>query len=47
MESLYEPVPEQQANQGSISKRTGSLILPFGESGKVHNNLSKVSKALS
>nr|XP_036868544.1 SAM and SH3 domain-containing protein 1 [Manis javanica] len=41
MESLYEPVPEQQANQGSISKRTGSLILPFGESGKVHNNLFK------
>ncbi|XP_039101829.1 SAM domain-containing protein SAMSN-1 isoform X1 [Hyaena hyaena] len=39
MDSLYEPAPEQQANQGSTSVGTGSLISPFGESGKAHNNL--------
>ncbi|XP_077621779.1 SAM domain-containing protein SAMSN-1 isoform X3 [Crocuta crocuta] len=39
MDSLYEPAPEQQANQGSTSVGTGSLISPFGESRKAHNNL--------
>ncbi|XP_019323295.1 SAM domain-containing protein SAMSN-1 isoform X1 [Panthera pardus] len=39
MDSLYEPVPEQHANQGSTSVGTGSLISPHGESGKAHANL--------
>ncbi|XP_027443196.1 putative uncharacterized protein ENSP00000383407 [Zalophus californianus] len=39
MDSLYEPVPEQQTNQESTSVRTGSLISPSGESGKAHDNL--------
>ncbi|XP_058587739.1 SAM domain-containing protein SAMSN-1 isoform X3 [Neofelis nebulosa] len=39
MDSLYEPVPEQQANQGNTSVGTGSLISPHGESGKAHANL--------
>lgn len=47
MDSLYEPAPEHQANQGSTSVGTGSLISPFGESGKAHNNLFMVSEALS
>lgn len=47
MDSLYEPVPEQQANQGSTSVGTGSLISLHGESGKAHANLFMVSEALS
>ncbi|XP_077734931.1 SAM domain-containing protein SAMSN-1 isoform X2 [Canis aureus] len=39
MDSLYEPVPEQQTNQESTSVGIGSLISPIGESGKAHNNL--------
>ncbi|XP_077914250.1 SAM domain-containing protein SAMSN-1 isoform X2 [Halichoerus grypus] len=39
MDSLYEPVPEQQTNRESTSVRTGSLISPFGESGKAHDSL--------
>lgn len=34
MDSLYEPVPEQQVNQESTSGRTGSFISPLGENGK-------------
>ncbi|KAL2805269.1 SAM domain-containing protein SAMSN-1 isoform 6 [Daubentonia madagascariensis] len=39
MDNLYEPIPEQQANQESTSGRTGSPISPFGESEQVHKNL--------
>ncbi|XP_030886301.1 SAM domain-containing protein SAMSN-1 isoform X1 [Leptonychotes weddellii] len=39
MDSLYEPVPEQQTNRESTSVRTGSLISPFAESGKAHDSL--------
>ncbi|EFB23198.1 hypothetical protein PANDA_002381, partial [Ailuropoda melanoleuca] len=39
MDSLYEPVPEQQTNQENTSVGTGSLRSPFGESGKAHGNL--------
>ncbi|XP_057162581.1 SAM domain-containing protein SAMSN-1 isoform X2 [Ursus arctos] len=39
MDSLYEPVPEQQTNQENTSVGTGSLSSPFGESGKAHGNV--------
>ncbi|XP_045396422.1 putative uncharacterized protein ENSP00000383407 [Lemur catta] len=38
MDNLYEPIPEQQANQESISRTAGSLS-PFEESEQAHNNL--------
>ncbi|XP_053523210.1 putative uncharacterized protein ENSP00000383407 [Artibeus jamaicensis] len=44
MDSLYEPVPEQHANQESTSDKTGSLISSFGESGKAYNNLFMCSQ---
>ncbi|XP_054104921.2 SAM domain-containing protein SAMSN-1 isoform X1 [Callithrix jacchus] len=39
MDSLYEPIPEQQANQESMSSRTDSPIPPFGESEQSPNSL--------
>uniref|UniRef100_A0A8C8ZXS0 SAM domain-containing protein SAMSN-1 n=1 Tax=Prolemur simus TaxID=1328070 RepID=A0A8C8ZXS0_PROSS len=44
MDNLYEPIPEQQANQESISRTAGSLS-PFEESEQAHNNLFMVSEA--
>ncbi|KAM9635893.1 uncharacterized protein ENSP00000383407 [Trichechus inunguis] len=41
MDSLYEPVSEQQANQESRLGRTSSPFSPFGESGQAPRNLSK------
>uniref|UniRef100_A0A2K6FMF0 Uncharacterized protein n=1 Tax=Propithecus coquereli TaxID=379532 RepID=A0A2K6FMF0_PROCO len=38
MDNLYEPIPEQQANQESTSGTAGS-ISPFEESEQAHNNL--------
>uniref|UniRef100_A0A2K6M6G9 Uncharacterized protein n=1 Tax=Rhinopithecus bieti TaxID=61621 RepID=A0A2K6M6G9_RHIBE len=39
MDSLYEPIPEQQANQENKSSRTDSPIPPFGESEQTPNSL--------
>lgn len=47
MDSLYEPIPEQQANQENKSSRTDSPIPPFGESEQTPNSLFVVSEALT
>lgn len=47
MDSLYEPIPEQQANQENKSSRTDSPIPPFGESEQTPNSLFMVSEALT
>ncbi|XP_065731966.1 SAM domain-containing protein SAMSN-1 [Phocoena phocoena] len=39
MDSLYEPVPEQQPHQEGTSGRTDSLFSPSRENGNLHNNL--------
>lgn len=44
MDSLYEPVPEQQPHQEETSGRTDSLFSPSGENGNLHNNLFMVSE---
>lgn len=47
MDSLYEPVPQQQAHQESTSGGTDSLFSPSSESGKAHSNLFVVSLGIS
>jgi hypothetical protein len=44
MDSLYEPIPEQQSNQGSTSGRTGSSMSSTGERGQAHQYLLMVSE---
>ncbi|XP_062062632.1 SAM domain-containing protein SAMSN-1 isoform X1 [Lepus europaeus] len=39
MDSLYEPIPEQRANQESTFGRPDSPISSCGDSGQAHNNL--------
>lgn len=44
MDSLYEPVPEQQAHQERSSGRTDTFFSPSEDSGRSHSNLFMVSE---
>ena len=44
MDSLYEPVPEQQAHQDRSSGRTDSFFSPSEDSGRSHSSLFMVSE---
>ncbi|XP_007933103.1 SAM domain-containing protein SAMSN-1 [Orycteropus afer afer] len=45
MDSLYEPVPEQRANQDNTWDGTGSPSSPFGERGQAYSNHSMAIKS--
>lgn len=44
MDSLYEPVPEQQAHQERSLGRNDSFFSPSEESGRSHSDLFMVSE---